>query len=363
VAQWLISHGARSLIFLSRTGAQNPDITSFVTGLRAQGINIGVYKCDISDPQQLSETIEQCTSAHPPIRGVIQCAMNLQDSAFENMTTERWQAALLPKVQGSWNLHASLPQDMDFFIMLASFVGITGNRGQANYAGANAYQDALALHRRARNLPATSIDLGYMHGIGVVADKWAQTSKLRSSGFEGMKEQGLHILLEAAITGRVRGVQGTSVPSQVITGVSTGGMIERSGAMDLAWMKDAKFSYLKTVDSRQTKETRTSGSEASQLKRRLREASTKIDSTAVVEEALIAKLVQSTGLDIRELNENKPIHALGLDSLVAIELRGWAKRELKAEISGVDILSNVPIRDVAAKMAEASGLVDISVWG
>ncbi len=334
-----------------------------MTELRTQGIQIGVYQCDISNLQQLEKTIATCNSTLPPIRGVIQCAMDLRDSAFENMTVEDWQAVVAPKVQGSWNLHTSLPQDMDFFIMLASFVGITGNRGQANYAAANAYQDALALHRRARGLPATSIDLGWMHGIGVVADKVGQFLRLRNSGFEGMREHELHVALEAAITGKIHGKEGTTVPSQIITGIGTGGMIERSGAMDFGWMNDAKFSYLKIVDSREMKGARGSGSDASLLKRRLREATTRNDVAAVAKDALVAKLVQSTGLDIRDVDENKPIHALGLDSLVAIEIRGWAKRELKAEVSGVFILGNASIMEVAATMAEGSALVDKGIWG
>ena len=362
IAQWLINHGAQSLIFLSRSGAGTPDAAAFVTDLKAQGIQIGIYQCDISNFRQLEETIATCASPFPPIRGVIQCAMNLRDSAFENMTAEDWQAVIAPKVRGSWNLHSCLPRDMDFFIMLASFVGITGNRGQANYAAANAYEDALARHRRARNLTATSIDLGWMHGIGVVAEKWEQMFKLRGSGFEGMKENELHIVLEAAITGKVRGEDRTNVPSQIITGIGTGGMIERSGAMDVGWMNDAKFSYLKTVDSREIKEARATGDDASQLKRRLREASTKPDAIAVVKEALMAKLVQSTGLEIRDIDENKPIHALGLDSLVAIELRGWAKREVKADVPGVFLLGNASIKEVAATMAEGSGLVDREIW-
>ena len=289
--------------------------------------------------------------------------MNLRDCAFENMTADDWQAVVAPKVQGSWNLHISLPQDMDFFIMLASFVGVTGNRGQANYAAANTYQDALALHRRARGLPATSIDLGWMHDIGVVADTFGTKFKLRNSGFEGMKEHELHVVLEAAITGKVRGQEGTTVPSQIITGICTGGMIERSGAMDFAWMNDAKFSYLKTVDSREMKGARNAASDASQLKRRLREMTTRNDVTAVVKDALMTKLVQSTGLDIRDVDENKPIHALGLDSLVPIEIRGWAKRELKTDVSGVFILGNASIKEVAVSMAEGSRLVDKGTWG
>lgn len=73
-----------------------------------------------------------------------------------------------------------------------------------------------------------------MRDIGVVAEKWRHMFKLRNSRFEGMREHELHIVLEAAITRKVYGRDETSVPSQTITGVGTGGMIERSGAMILA---------------------------------------------------------------------------------------------------------------------------------
>lgn len=334
-----------------------------MTDLKAQDVQVGVYQCDISNFSQLEETIASCASILPPIRGVVQCAASFRDSAFENMNAEDWHAAIAPKVQGSWNLHSCLPLDMDFFIMLASIVGVTGNRGQANYGTANAYQDALALHRRARGQAATSIDLGWMHEIGVVADSWDLKFKLRNAGFEGMREHELHIVLEAAVTSKVQGREGTTVPSQIITGVPTGGMIERSGARDVGWMNDAKFSYLKTVDSKEMKEARGTGSDVSQLKRRLREASSKPNATAIIKEALMTKLVQSTGLDIRDVDENEPIHALGLDSLVAIQIRGWAKRELKAEVSGVFILSSASIKEVAATIAEGSELIDKTVWG
>ena len=334
-----------------------------MTKLKAQGVQVSVHQCDISILSQLEETLVSCSSNLPPIRGVIQCAMDLRDCAFENMNAEEWQAVVAPKVHGSWNLHTCLPHHMDFFIMLASFVGISGNPGQANYAAANAYQDALALHRRSKGQVATSIDLGWMHDIGIIADRFDHIYRLRTAGFEGMKEHELHIVLEAAITGKVHGRAGTTVPSQIITGIPTGGMIERSGGRDLRWINDAKFSYLKTVDSRELSEVRATAGDASQLKKRLREASTKADVTAIVNEALMARLVQSTGLDLRDVDPDQPFHALGLDSLVALEIRGWAKRELKAEVSGVFILGKSSLREVAMAMAEESELIDKAIWG
>ena len=165
-----------------------------------------------------------------------------------------------------------------------------------------------------------------MHDIGIIADSFDHICKLRTSGFEGMKKHELHIALEAAINGKVHGRAGTTVPSQIITGIPTRGMIERSGGRDLRWINDAKFSYLNIVDSRELKEVRATAGDASQLKKRVREANTKADVTAIVKEALMARLVQSTGLDLRDVDLDQLFHALGLDSLVALVIRGWAKR-------------------------------------
>ena len=91
----------------------------------------------------------------------------LQDAIFDNMTYEDWVTATRPKMQGSWNLHESMPKDLDFFIFLSSSAGAIGARGQANYNSGNGFQDALAHHRRSKGMAAVSLDLGPILGAGV----------------------------------------------------------------------------------------------------------------------------------------------------------------------------------------------------
>lgn len=83
------------------------------------------------------------------------------------MTYDDWTTAIAPKIQGSWNLHTLLPQDMDFFVFLSSSAGVIGARGQSNYAAGNGFQDALAHHRRSKRMAAVSLDLGPVLGAGV----------------------------------------------------------------------------------------------------------------------------------------------------------------------------------------------------
>ena len=357
IAQFFVRHGARSLIFLSRSGVNSEEAQDLIDSLMSRGVRVTVHKCDIGDADQIQQVVADCTLRLPPIRGIIQAAMVLRDSSFEKMTADDWMGALRPKVRGSWNLHLYLPEDMDFFIMLSSVVGVCGNKGQANYAAANTYQDVLALHRRSKGLRATAIDLGWMLNAGAVAEHWQQTWRLRNSGLEGLHESELHLVIEAAITDNVKEQGAMALPAQIIMGLSTGGMVERNGAMDRIWMSNAKFAFLRTIGSRQALSARLESSQP-HLRQLLNQATSQLQVRDIITEGLVNRLLQSTGLDKREVDVSQPILALGTDSLVAIELRGWAKRELKADISGLDVLSNIAITEVARKIAEASALIN-----
>lgn len=170
VAKWMALQGAQNLILLSRSGASSDASQEVVGDLKRMGVRCEVFECDVSDDGTLLAALRSCEEAGmPKIAGVVQGALQFKDSAFESMTFEDYQAALAPKVRGSWNLHEYLPKDLDFFIMLSSSNGIVGARQQGNNAAANTYQDALAHYRRARGLPATTLDLGNVLSVGSTA--------------------------------------------------------------------------------------------------------------------------------------------------------------------------------------------------
>lgn len=363
IAQWMVDRGAKSIILISRSGAQKPEATQAVDEMVAEGARVTVFACDVADKSRLTAVIEECTKTLPPIRGVIQAAMNLRDAVFEKMSAEDWTASLRPKVQGSRCLHECLPKNLDFFIMLSSCVGISGNKGQANYAAGNTYQDALALYRRSQGLPATSIDLSWMRGIGVVAENMDLTARVRNMGLEDMQENELHILLEAAIAGKASNSDAADskelspLPPQIITGISTGGMVERSSAVEISWMDDARFSHLRIMDLRRA--TSAGPKNSSQLKCQLKEAIDFPAAALAVREAFVAQLAQLTGLEKTDVDITKPIHAHGVDSIVAVDLRAWARREVEAEIPALDILGSMPLEELAGRIAKLSELVRV----
>ncbi|KAB8239754.1 uncharacterized protein BDW43DRAFT_259102 [Aspergillus alliaceus] len=170
IADMLQSHGARHLAFFSRSGNSKEEAKAFLRQLRRHGCTANAYACDILDREKVFETISQCNSEMPPIKGLVQCSMVLRDGIFENTSYDDWITCTRPKIQGSWNLHEALPKDLDFFVMLSSISGVIGNPGQANYSAGNVYKDALAYFRRRQGAKAVALDLGAVRDIGYLAE-------------------------------------------------------------------------------------------------------------------------------------------------------------------------------------------------
>jgi hypothetical protein len=115
------------------------------------------------------------------------------------MTVDEFNAVTRPKVQGTLNLHSQLPRNLDFFIMLLSVSGIIVNASQAAYVGANTFLDSFSAFRNSLGLPATTIDLGVILGIGHVAESRELAKAMERQGFEGTQENELMALLKSAV--------------------------------------------------------------------------------------------------------------------------------------------------------------------
>ena len=131
---------------------------------------------------------------------------NFQDKLFKNTTLSEYHAVVQPRVQGTFNLHQALKDwPLDFFVMLSSTAGMIGNRGQAPYAATTGYLDAFSAYRNRQGLPATTLDLGMIQGVGYVAERAEQLSSVLDEyvGVEGVGEDEFLALLGAAIQGKV----------------------------------------------------------------------------------------------------------------------------------------------------------------
>ncbi|MFI5867543.1 SDR family NAD(P)-dependent oxidoreductase [Streptomyces sp. NPDC051546] len=161
IARHLVNgHGARHLLLASRSGPDAPGATELAEELTAAGAHVGITACDVSEPDELSALLADIPAEHP-LTGVIHTAGTADDAVITSLTPQQVTEVLRPKVDAALNLHEQTQKlDLPLFVLYSSMAGQLGNGGQANYAAGNTFLDALAHHRRAQGLTATSMAWG-----------------------------------------------------------------------------------------------------------------------------------------------------------------------------------------------------------
>jgi short-subunit dehydrogenase/aryl carrier-like protein len=169
VARWMIDQGARHLVLVSRRQPSG-SAERALAELREGGADVLTVTADVSDPQDVRRAL-RLPASMPPLRGLVHAAGVLDDGLATDLDRERVARVMAPKVAGAWNLHlATAAHELDFFVLFSSVIGVLGAPAQANYAAANAFLDALAHLRAGQGLPALSIDWSGWAEIGMAAE-------------------------------------------------------------------------------------------------------------------------------------------------------------------------------------------------
>ncbi|MFE2729161.1 SDR family NAD(P)-dependent oxidoreductase, partial [Kitasatospora sp. NPDC059327] len=185
VARHLVTdHGAKHLLLLGRRGPEAPGATELTAELTALGARVTITACDTADREDLAHAIADIPAAHP-LTTVVHAAGVLDDAVITSLTPTQLATVLRPKVDAAWHLH-ELTRDADLgaFVLFSSSAAVLGGPGQANYAAANTFLDALAQHRRAAGLPGQSIAWGlWERASGMTGHlEAADLTRLRRSG-------------------------------------------------------------------------------------------------------------------------------------------------------------------------------------
>ena len=196
VARWLAGNGAGTIVLNGRR-APDPEAEDVIRRLQDDGVDVRVEVADVTDPAAVDGMLARIDEALPPLGGVFHSVGVLSDGVIENQTWERFEQVLWPKVLGAWQLHlATKTQDLDMFVLFSSVTGVVGNAGQANHAAANAFLDQLAAHRRTLGLPGQAIAWGAWSGVGEAEEHRERIEKQLAYAGAGWitPEQGIRAL-------------------------------------------------------------------------------------------------------------------------------------------------------------------------
>jgi acyl transferase domain-containing protein len=305
-ARWLARSGARHLVLTSRHAdeAANRD---FLTELRQSSVSYHILDGDAADRRRMGEISDEIRRSMPPLRGVIHAAGVLRDAALINQNSADGDEIRRGKVEGAWTLH-ELTRDipLDFFVLYSSAAVVLGAPGQGMYAAANAELDALAQFRQSIGLPALSVAWGPWSGGGMAAN-------LLSRGRDVFAERGLGMIdPEMAFAGLER---------LLVNGSPYGAVIRMDWTRFLTQLPEGANRAYFSILTPAPKPRSSIAPKKSTLFERL-----KAIPAGQRRDALLAELAATARLAIglddgTSIVPTTPLREVGLDSLMAVELR------------------------------------------
>ncbi|KAG5918681.1 hypothetical protein E4U53_004073, partial [Claviceps sorghi] len=353
VSTWMVEHGAGEIIFMSRRAGLTSKDDAFVQELQSMGCVVRLHSGDVTRLEDVQGAI---SAASNPLRGIVQMSMVVANENFTKMSHEQWTASTAPKVRGTWNLHnasVAAGAHLDFFLMFSSVSGIVGQAGQANYASGNSFLDAFAQYRTDLGLAASVVDMGAVEDIGWISEHHGMMGTMSRSGFKPVLEQ--EVLDAMAVSMLVHNRPQPALPTARDKASETAFAFSHTNTflVGLAlliplhdpsnyviWKKDRRMASYHNNSAAapaaaSTDALRSFLSSAQADPMMLKSAeSAHFFATEIGKKLLDLLLKPQEGL-----KTSMPLLDLGLDSLVALELRAWIKQVFSFDLPILEMMS------------------------
>ncbi|MEU3911585.1 type I polyketide synthase [Streptomyces sp. NPDC029721] len=356
VARHLVaSYGVRHLLLTTRTGPDAPGARELVAELAGSGATATVAACDTADRAALAAVLAS-VPAERPLTAVIHAAGVLDDGVLTSLTGERADAVLRPKVDAALHLH-ELTRDLDLaeFVLFSGAAGTFGTSGQAHYAAANVFLDALAAHRRASGLPGTAVAWGFW------AERSAMTGHLDETAVRRLGRAGIAEMSSAQGLAFFDAAHGTGESPVLALKLETAALRERAAAGTLP----ALLRGLVRVPARRAAADGAQGTEGVRaaagagpetagpaLADRLA-GLPEAERTERLVELVVGQVAAVLGhTSAAQIEPEQAFKALGFDSLSAVELRNRMNRATGLRLSATLAFDHPTPLALAAHLGE-----------
>jgi acyl transferase domain-containing protein/NADPH:quinone reductase-like Zn-dependent oxidoreductase/acyl carrier protein len=332
-ARWLVLHGAGSIALLGRRGAATPDCEARVKELETAGAVVRIYQGDVADRINLETIIEEIRETQPPLRGVVHAAAAIEDGLAADIDFERVASTMRPKLGGAIALDALTRDDpVELFLLFSSATTLVGAPGQGAYVAANMALEALARRRQAEGKPALAVGWGPIEDTGYLAGRPAILNSLaRRLGARPMPAAQALAELPAMIASRLPTV----------------------AFAETNWTEARRFLPILATPLFAESQAKASPSPVDEsLAERLAsldpEGALALLRTVVAEEAATILRLPGEGIDLL-----RPLSEMGMDSLMAVELRLALESRLRVDLPLVSLTEGTSVASIAARLAAA----------
>lgn len=336
----LVDHGARTLAVLSRRGDANPDAQDVIAQLSERGASVKGYACDITDESALKKALAEIRAEGKPLKGVFHTAMVLNDVLIANMDHDGLTSVLAPKIRGAELLDRLTGDDpLDHFVLYSSATTLVGNPGQANYVAANGYLEGLARKRRSDGRPALAVAWGAISDAGYLARNEDVNEMLS-------RKLGRHALTAKEALDGLMALMALPDDTDVQRAALGYARIDWQAARkDLALVGTPLVSLLGLGDEDDA------GADGMIDLAAMLEGMDQVTAAQTVAKLLAAEIGKILRISPEEIDPHKPLSDIGMDSLMALELRMSAERQLGIDIPLMSLANGATLIDLSGRVA------------
>lgn len=349
-ARFLVERGARHVVLTSRSGIPGEAAAAAIEAMRAAGATVVTAAADLTKADAVAALLARIAAEMPPLRGILHTAMVIDDALFHNLDARRIEAVMAPKIAGAATLdRLSRGLDLDLFVLYSSATTLIGNPGQAAYVAANAYLEGLARARRGAGLPALAIAWGAIGDAGYLARNLATSDILATR----LGKQTLSA--RAALAGL-----GMVLDSGVDLPVVAYARVDWAAARRELPLMETPFAARVAAHA---KEAAQDSMGEGQLLAMI-EGLDHTQAQKVVVELLGAEISRILRLPAEDIDPSRPLTEVGMDSLMALELRMAAEQRLGIDIPLLSLANGATLGDIARRIVDKAlareGAVEVS---